>query len=183
MAKKPMGQHVVDELEVLESMIEETKRRFGADLDTLAGKAAALRGDLLASRDERQRQRAVDAAAEQAASGKPAPRSNGNRALQGRPPAEEAADRALQRGGQQHRPDTDPAPGDEPPVAWPCRRPDDQEGYAVKLQDRANGAPGMQVTVRAKSGKVGTAELDAHLETDRFGEIWTTGPITWEEGR
>ena len=176
MAKKPMGQHVVDELEVLESMIEETKLRFGADLDTLAGKAAALRGDLLASRDERQRQRAVDAAAEQAASGKPAPRSNGNRAMQGRPTSEEAA-----ASGRQPRPDTDPAPGDEPPVAWPCRRPDGEDGYAVKLQGNATGSTGMQVRVEAKSGRVGAAELDAHLETDRYGEVWTTGRITWED--
>ena len=177
MAKKAMGQHVIDELEVLCDVVAETKRRFNADLDALADRAGKLRGDMLLAKTERERQQAVDAAAEQAASGKPAPRSNGSRALQGRPSAEEAVARAA----RQPRPDTDPAPGDEPPVAWPCRHPENPDGYAVRMQDGATGAPGMRVQVRAKSGRVGYGPLADHVLTDRHGEVWTTGRIEWSD--
>ena len=81
---------------------------------------------------------------------------------------------------EQRQPDTDPAPGDEPPVAWPCRHPDG-DGYAVKLQDRAAGEQGMPVRIQAKSGKTGTAYLEAHVATDQYGETWTTDPIRWDD--
>ena len=94
---------------------------------------------------------------------------------------EKAPAAPLQRGGQQHRPpERSREPGDEMPVTWPCRRPDG-DGYAVKLQDRAGGAPGMTVRVETKGGKSGEAELDEHLKTDQYGEIWTAGPVRWDD--
>ena len=180
-ATKPMGQHILDELGTLEAMVEEMHRRFASDAGAVAERLAQLRVDVQKAREERQRRTAAAGAAEQAASGVPAPRSNGARALQGRQTAEQAAEQQpLQRGGQQHRPDTDPAPGDEPPVAWPCRHPDG-DGYALKLQDRAVGGRGMTVRIETKAGKTGKAELEEHIMSDKFGEVWSSNEIRWDD--